>query len=70
MKLIINGKEAELNQKVSLRDGEGTLIGWRAPGYGSNGGRVYIQQKDWKQEFFPSVVGGQFIEGDGVERTY
>ena len=72
MKLIINGKEAEKGMEVTTFRGEKYILsGWRAPGqmFGGMNGKVYCKTKEdyeqntpWCNEWYPSVIGGKFVE--------
>jgi hypothetical protein len=72
MKLLINGKEAKEGMEVTTFRGEiYILTGWRAPNerLGGMNGKVYCKSKeDYENnkfgccEWYPSVIGGEFIE--------
>lgn len=63
-KLYINDKPAVVGQKVvSFRGEKAKLISWTPPHKPSSTGRVYIKFEDGnQQEYFPSVIGGEFKE--------
>lgn len=74
MKLIINGQEAKEGMEVTTFRGETYILtGWREPGQrcGGMNGKVYCKTKEdyeantiWNNEWYPSVIGGKFVEED------
>lgn len=75
MKLMINGQEATKGMEVTTFRGEKYILsGWRAPGEicGGMNGKVYCKTKEayekndmFCNEWYPSVIGGEFVESEG-----
>jgi hypothetical protein len=64
MKLMINGQPARVGMGVEdFRGNKYILTGWREPHKPSSTGRVYVKESpdDFASEYFPSVVGGEFV---------
>jgi hypothetical protein len=68
MILMINGKPAAKGQELTAFDGEKMILkGWAEPKHPGSTGRVYVQCNGWdfEWEYYPSVVGGKFVEEKG-----
>jgi hypothetical protein len=56
-------KPLKQGQEVTtFRGDKGTLTGWRAPDNAGSSGRVWVDRGQGVQEYFPSVIGAEFIE--------
>jgi hypothetical protein len=62
MKLMIKDKEAEIGKVYfTIDDEEWKLLEIREPHKGSSTGRVVVTNGEWTREFFPSVIGGEWV---------